>query len=446
MSGQNPREIALDTLHADPGEEFIEERLHRVLAQARLSTPDRALCQELTYGVVRWQATLDYLIDRKLRGRPPGARTRNVLRLGLYQLFWLSRIPPHALVNETVELAKRGAAAGQPAFVNAVLRDYLREADQTRRLLDQLKNERPSLGYSHPAWLVERWENAWGKDAARRLMEWNNLAPKTFARVNRLKAEPNQLVKRWQEEGVQHEPVQRDWLEPDQVFELSTHPPLEQLPSFQDGWFYVQDPSTLLAVKELAPQPEETVLDLCAAPGGKSCYAAELMRNTGRLLAHDTSRARLELVEENCARLGITCVQPILPSKLAVPEKPAASATQQLESSAGPAPVFDRVVIDAPCSNSGVMRRRVDLRWRIRIEEIRRLQRRQLELLRRAASLVKPSGVVVYSTCSLEPEENEHVMRAFLSEQPQFVLERARQLLPFVDQVDGAYVAKLRRR
>ena len=193
--------------------------------------------------------------------------------------------------------------------------------------------------------------------------------------------------------------------------------------------FYVQDPSTLLAVRELDSHPGEYVLDLCAAPGGKLTAIAQLMSNEGHLLAHDTTPERLKLIEQNCARLGVTCVQTLLPSDLGPL----------------PSPTFDRILIDAPCSNTGVMRRRVDLRWRIRPEEIGRLRAAQLGLLRQAAPLLKSGGVLVYSTCSLEPEENGDVVNEFLGGHPDFKLDRSRELLPFVAGVDGTYVARMAR-
>ena len=409
------------------GGEFVEDRLEAGLAQARLSSLDRHLCQELSYGIVRWQATLDWLIARKTAAREQKPMLRNLLRMGLYQIFWLDRIPGHAAVNETVELARQSGFHSQAGFVNAVLRNYLREFDATKLLLAGLKTEQPYLGYSHPEWLVTRWHTRWGADQTARLMEWNNTPPKAFARVNTLKADPGKLLAQWREEDVEYDFVRRDWLDENLVFELKSHPPLGRLPSFQQGLFYVQDPSTLLAARELDPQPGEHVLDLCAAPGGKLTYIAQLMRNEGRLMAHDTATERLKLIEQNCARLGVTCVQTALPSTLA----PQVS------------PPFDRILIDAPCSNTGVMRRRVDLRWRIRLEEIGRLQATQRGLLRQAAPLLKPGGTLVYSTCSLEPEENGQVVDEFLSEHAAFKLERTRELLPFVEGVDGTYVARM---
>jgi 16S rRNA (cytosine967-C5)-methyltransferase len=224
-------------------------------------------------------------------------------------------------------------------------------------------------------------------------------------------------------------------LEENLVFELKAHPPLNRLKSFQQGLFYVQDPSTLLAVKELEPKPGDTVLDLCAAPGGKLSYIAQLMANDGCLVAYDTSADRLKLATENCARLGVSCVETAAPDR-----DPALTSLFSRSKDR-----FDRVLVDAPCSNTGVMRRRVDLRWRINPNEINRLRNNQLQLLRQAAPLVKPGGTLVYSTCSMEPEENTQVVNILLAENPWLSLQNQRELTPFSDHNDGAFVACLRR-
>ncbi len=466
LTEQKPRQIAAEILQRRAaGSDFVEDLLEAALVRAHLSPADRGLCQELVYGVVRSQAALDWLIARKTPGRTQKAMLQNLLRLGLYQIFWLDRIPNHAAVNETVEQAKQSGFGPQAGFVNAILRGYLREFDATKSLLADLKTSEPHIGYSHPEWLVARWQKRWGAEKAGQLMDWNNTAPKTFARVNELRFQGVQtppeagraghsvpagsgsggpgahgvarptlkdtgdLLTQWRDENVEYDFVRRDWFEESLVFELKSHPPLSKLASFQQGFFYIQDPSTLLAVRELNPQPGETILDLCAAPGGKLAYAAQLMRNTGRLVAHDTSPERLKLIEENCARLGIATAESVLPSTL----DPRPSA-------------FDRVLLDAPCSNTGVMRRRVDLRWRIRPEEIERLRGTQLDLLRQAAAHLKPGGTLVYSTCSLEPEENESVVQEFLAGETSFRLEGQRELVPFADATDGAYVARLVKR
>ncbi len=406
--------------------EFVEDLLERALADAQLSPADRGLCQEIVYGIVRWQSTLDWLITRKTNGREQNPALQNLLRLGLYQIFWLDRIPDHAAVHETVELAKQNGFGPQAGFVNAILRGYLREFDETKKILAELKISNPAIGFSHPQWLVEKWKKRFGEERTHQLLEWNNTPPKTFARLNTLKTDAGKLIEKWREENVEYDFVRRGWLEENLVFELKSHPPLHSLASFRDGWFYIQDPSTLLAVRELDPQPGETILDLCAAPGGKTTFIAQLMKNAGKIVACDISEERLKLIRENWQRLGVACVEPILFSAL------------------DPRPsTFDRILVDAPCSNTGVMRRRVDLRWRISPEEISRLQKTQLDLLKLAATKLKSGGVLIYSTCSLEPEENSEVVKEFLREHKNFKLESERELLPFANNVDGAFVAKL---
>jgi 16S rRNA (cytosine967-C5)-methyltransferase len=422
--GENPRQIAIHVLRQRrPSGDYVEKLLERELARHALSPLDRALCQELVYGVVRWQGTLDWLIARKTGGRAQSASLRDLLHLGLYQLFWLKRIPDHAAVHETVELAKRLGFGPRAGFLNAVLRGYVRQREQTEEMLQTLKETDPAAGYSHPEWLVGRWQSRWGKSPAAQLLAWNNQPPPIYARLNELKTDAARLAARWQQEGLEFEERSWDWTGPRLVFELRRHPPLGALGSLQDGWFYLQDPSTLLAVRCLDPQPGETILDLCAAPGGKTTHIAQRMANRGRIEARDNQPERLKLLEENCRRLGAACV----------------------DLAAAPG-AFDRILIDAPCSNTGVLRRRVDVRWRVRPEEIKRLSRAQSALLSQAAPELKPGGTLVYSTCSLEPEENEEVVRSFLENHPPFKLENERQLLPFIEGVDGAYVATFRRK
>jgi 16S rRNA (cytosine967-C5)-methyltransferase len=428
LNDQNPRQIAARVLSQRlTSGEFTENLLEIALATARLSPADRGLCHELVCGVVRWQATLDRLIERKTDpSRELRPALRNLLRLGLYQIFWLDRIPPHAAVHETVEQAKRAGYHSQAGLINAVLRAYLREADEIKKILADMKVSQPALGWSHPEWLVEKWRARYGDEQTRQLLEWNNTPSKTFARVNTLKTDAGKLIEKWREEDVEYDFITRDWTGESLAFELKAHPQLTKLASFREGWFYLQDPSTLLAPTVLAPKPGETIWDMCAAPGGKTTFLAQLMNNEGKIIASDIEPNRLRLVKDNCTRLGVTCAQ--FPSTI----------------NSQPSTHFDRILIDAPCSNTGVMRRRVDLRWRISEAEISRLQKTQLELLNQAAAKLKSGGVIVYSTCSLEPEENSGVVKHFLAAHPNFTLETERQLLPFADGVDGAYVAKLK--
>jgi len=429
LNDQNPRQIAARVLSQRlTSGEFTENLLDIALATARLSPADRGLCHELVCGTVRWQATLDRLIARKTDpSRELRPALRNLLRLGLYQIFWLDRIPPHAAVHETVEQAKRAGYHSQAGLINAILRGYLRETDEIKKILADMKVSQPALGWSHPEWLVEKWRVRFGDEKTRQLLEWNNTPPKTFTRINTLKTDAGQLVERWREENVEYDFVTRDWTGENLAFELKAHPSLNSLGTFRDGWFYVQDPSTLLAPALLDAQPGETILDACAAPGGKTTFIAQQMNNKGKIIACDLDPNRLKLLKDNCARLGVTCVETIQNLEL---------KTQNSK--------FDRILIDAPCSNTGVVRRRVDLRWRISPEEISRLRRTQLDLLTQAATQLKSGGVLVYSTCSLEPEENSEVVQQFLAANKKFTLETSRQLLPFVDGVDGASVARLK--
>src|SRR5271170_566279 len=308
MNGQNPRQIAARILQQrNSGGKFVEDLLESALADAQVSSADRGLCQEIVYGVVRWQATLDWLIARKTNSREQKHALQNLLRLGLYQIFWLDRIPDHAAVHETVELAKAAGFGAQAGFINAVLRGYLREAAETVKLLAELKISQPAIGWSQPEWLVEKWQKHFGDERTRQLLEWNNTPPKIFARVNTLKIDAGKLVEKWRDENVEYDFVRREQLEENLVFELKSHPPLNSLASFRDGWFYIQDPSTLLAGCELGAQPGETILDLCAAPGGKTTFIAQLIHDEGKIIACDISEDRLKLIRENCVRLGISC-------------------------------------------------------------------------------------------------------------------------------------------
>ena len=428
MSNIKPREIAIQLLvSSDESADFVEENLDKSLNSNDIKIVDRRLIQELIFGVIRWRGVLDFLIDRKVARKMPHRIVRWVLRLGLYQLFWLDRIPDHAIVNESVSLVAHLGYPQHKGFVNALLRNYIRERDGTRTLLMNLKSQNPFLGYSHPQWLCEKWESVWGRDAMVRLLEWNNTIPKVFARINQLVIPVSEMLNRWDHEEIQYRKYQQEWFSEHSIYELLAFPRLTQLASFHDGCFYIQDPSTLLSVTQLDPRPGDTILDFCASPGGKTAMIAERMKNQGVIFAHDALSHRLTKLHENLKRMKITCAQVISNQ----------SELKQMH--------FDRILLDVPCSNTGVMRRRVELRWRIQSDEILRLASIQRELLEKAAPLLKPNGVLVYSTCSLEKEENSLVVTSFLRDHPEFRLQFERQLLPFVDEVDGAYVVKMQK-
>jgi 16S rRNA (cytosine967-C5)-methyltransferase len=415
----NARELALDLLARWPKSRLLaDELLERALADSSLSGPDRAFVTELFYGCLRHKLALEFLLAQ-LAAKPPRPVATNVLKLGLYQLLFL-KTPAHAAVNETVALAKTHVGGAETKFVNAILRRAERERESLLAKLLATRETEPWVYYSHPEWLWKRWSTRLGREQVAALCEWNNQAPSLFIRINTLKAstKPADI----KAEATYH-PL--GW-------RVTKTAGLFQTGSFANGEFYVQDPSTLAAVDALDPQPGESVLDMCAAPGGKATYIAQKMQNRGRIIAADSTNSRLALVGENCRRLGVDIVATL-----------ACEGTHLDRCLRGEQ--FDRVLVDAPCSNTGVLRRRVDLRWRIEEAEIKRLATLQGKLLASAARFTKPRGVLVYSTCSLEPEENEGVVGEFLAKHPAFTKETTRVLFPPRDGVDGAFVAKFRK-
>jgi len=426
VPSQKPREIAARVLRQWEQEPITAEALLSA-ALIGISGPDRGLCLELVLGVLRHKAWLDWLIHQKTDGRRQQSLPQTLLRLGLYQIFQLDRIPDHAAVNETVRLARRHDLGSQSGFINAVLRRCLREKDSWLNKLGVLRKTQPALGYSHPQWLVQRWQDRWLDYI--KLLEWNNQPALVYARRSPLSATVEELETQWTQEGLVFERLKLGWIKEGLMFRIKPEGSPAALPSFQEGKFYIQDPSTIASVQELDPRPGENILDLCAAPGGKTTAIAQRMQDNGAILATDIDNSRLDRLRENAERLGLHSIQP--------------KALHQIDlKTAGP---FDRILVDAPCSNTGVMRRRVDVRWRLNARELPALARTQIDLLKRAAPLLKSGGVLVYSTCSLEAEENEDVITAFLHKHRDFRQETARTLTPMQDKVDGAFVARLRR-
>lgn len=406
----NPRQLCLRALlEWEKGSTFSDEILHTLFERQELAPAQRGFIMECFFGILRHLGELDFYIG-EMRGEGTlEPNVRAALRLGLYQIFHL-RTPAHAAVNETVALA--GHARG---LVNAILRRALREEAALRAKLERAPLEART---SHPAFLIERWEAQFGVEETRALCAWNNRPAEVFVRANGLRVTAGEL--------------HRGTPEAERV---AAHPAALKVRHLPLAWIlrglcYVQDPSTLMACDLLAPQPGEKVLDLCAAPGGKASYLVELMQNQGRLIASDLYDSRLDRLRENLARLGAEIAE--------VVQQDALSPDGPLQPGA-----FDRVLLDAPCSNTGVLRRRVDVRWRLTEEDFIRLPVTQLAMLRRAVELVKPGGVVVYSTCSLEREENEEVVSQALATNPRLRLLESRRTLPFRDGIDGAFAAKL---
>lgn len=386
---------------------LADELLHERLATTKLEARDRALVIELFYGALRRLTELDFLAERLSRGELDD-ETRAALRLGLYQIFH-TRIPVWAAVKETVALAKRSGG-----LVNAVLRRADRERAQLQAALEKAD---ASVRWSHPDFLLEKWTAQFGGEATRALAAWNNSPAPVMVRANTLKTSLDELRSELPE------------AEPSAFHPLALRVPHLPPRWLEEGLCYVQDPSTLLACDLLSPQPGDRVLDACAAPGGKTTYLAALMANCGEIVACDLWESRVTRLRENCERLGVTI------ARCRVADTMKESAELAAES-------FDRILIDAPCSNTGVIRRRIDVRWRLTEEDFARMPAQQLALLRRCATLLKPGGTLVYSTCSLEREENEEVLAEVAQSIPALALQEVRQARPWVEKVDGAFAAR----
>ena len=397
-------------LEWEKGRTFSDEILHTLFARRQLSAMDRAFVMETFFGIVRNLSRLDFLIAQ-LREGPVDEETRAILRLGLYQVFHM-RTAAHAAVNETVELSARARG-----LVNAVLRRALREQPA---LEARLAAAPIGVRTSHPDFLVERWRATFGEQATDQLCAWNNEPAEVHVRANGLKVTTGELLRG----GTDAEPT-------------PAHPQMLKVRTLPFSWLahglcYVQDPSTLMACDLLAPLPGERVLDACAAPGGKTSYLAQLMRNEGRIVACDLYERRVVRLRENLHRLGVRNTQILVHDCM--------QAGAPLEDAS-----FDRILVDAPCSNTGVLRRRVDVRWRLTEEDFIRMPAPQLALVRRTATLLRPGGSLVYSTCSLEPEENDRLVEQALAAVPGLRFIESRRTLPFVDAVDGAFAAKFTR-
>jgi len=412
MAQQSARALAFAALSEwRLGGRFADPIIHELLAGSGLTGPDRAFATDLFYGALRNLTLLDFWISL-LRPGSLDHDSRDLLRLGLYQLFFL-RTAGHAAVFETVALAGRRSRS----FVNAVLRAAIRRADE---LHTSMAEQPLATRRSHPEFLLKRWSAAFGDDATAALCDWNNQPAPVYARMNTLRVEPELF--RASYPTAASLPDKRNFVRLDEISQEA----------LARGECYIQDPSTSLACELLAPQPGETVLDACAAPGGKSSLLAELMGNEGQLFACDRDAARCEILRENLERLGVKCAR-VLRKDWNSGELPS-----ELRESC-----FDRILVDAPCSNTGVMRRRVDLRWRLRPEDFPRMHKEQIGIVRAVVALLKPGGSLVYSTCSIEAEENVAVVERLLKEFPFLEFGAQESVLPFRDHFDGAFAAKL---
>ncbi len=446
-----PRQIALEILNRVEKEEVHADLLLSKYFKRRtdLSSREKALITELVYGIIRWRGSIDWVIEQfsTYPNRRISRSVRNILRIGIYQILYLSNIPISKAVYTTVDLAKSLTDEKIASMVNGILRNVDRSRAKIKYpSLQEDPVKAIVVQYSHPVWLVERWLHQYGINETISLCKANNTPPPFTIRTNSLKISRKELIKNLLKEGVECEPT------PHSPEGIILHQPADvtRFSSFQKGWFMVQDEAAQMISYLLAPKPGEKILDLCAAPGGKTTHLAQFMKNQGCIFAVDIRQDKIAHLKENQSRLGIEIIRTIL-----------ADATQKLPLKNNKE--FDKILLDVPCSGLGILRRHPEGKWVKSSRTISRLEKIQSDIIQNASRYVKPGGIMVYSTCTFNPEENENVVDKFLyGARNKFQLENPRQNLPsqvekFIDNrgyfrtfpsrdnMDGFFAACLRR-
>ncbi|MEG9461579.1 MULTISPECIES: 16S rRNA (cytosine(967)-C(5))-methyltransferase RsmB [Bacillus amyloliquefaciens group] len=446
MKKINVRELALEALEKlEQNQAYSNLLLTSVIKTNTLSDQDRGLLTELVYGTLQNKIALDYMLKPFIR-KPNKVKpwVIQLLRLSAYQMEYLEKIPDRAAIHEAVEIAKKRGHKGIASFVNGILRSLQREgAPSFAEIEDPVL--RLSTETSHPEWLVKEWVEAYGFEAAEKICRIHLIPPKQTLRVNHIKSDRETVLNEMEKAGLEAEAGD---LSPDAIKLLKGN--IANTAFFQNGRVSIQDESSMLVARALDPKPGETVLDACAAPGGKSAHIAELMENEGSLTSLDLHRHKVKLIKEGAERLGLTIID-------------AQTMDARKAGEAFGAERFDRILVDAPCSGFGVIRRKPDMKYTKTPEDSRRLSEIQLGILREIAPLVKKGGTLVYSTCTMDRTENEEVMHAFIQEHPEFepdlslekrLPEKARpfvqdgslQILPHYFGTDGFFISSMRKK
>ncbi len=418
--------------------------VNKFLRAHAMEDMERRFFTELVYGTVKALGTLDWYLEQCVTRPLPkiNAEILNILRLSAYQILYMERIPDAAACNEAVKLARAVSHEGSAKFVNGVLRGLLRKQEAGKFTFPDAEKadaDYLALKYYHPRWLVKRWLGVWGREGTEKLLAFNNAPAPVCLRVNTLVTTREELLKNLQEAGAEAHASRwcRDGIVCDKL------PGMQQIFSKLQQAFYVQDESSMLVAGILAPEPGMQVLDLCSAPGGKALHMAQLMDNKGKITACDIHEHKLSLINENAKRLGVTCIDAQL--------NDAALLRAEWRNK------FERVLVDAPCSGLGVLRRRAEARWRKSRQDLKLFPPLQLAILQNAAQYVKTDGRLVYSTCTIELAENHYLIEEFLRQHPDWQRESFAhpltgaavdelQLVPQQDGVDGFYICALRRK
>ena len=425
----NSREAALKVLYdVDVNSAYINSSFNSIVNETELDLKDKALLSEIVYGVIKNKLKIDYVIKSfsKVKLKKISPWVLNILRSGIYQILFLERIPDSAACNECVKLAKKYSNKGGVGFVNGLLRSVSRSKDEIQ--FPEYKDgviEYFSVKYSFPEWLVKKLIVQYGEEKAERFMAESNTAHGTDVRVNTLKTTLKELSQIFSEKDIKHTISEKA----QNIITVNANINLTMLCEYKEGLFSLQNSSSKRAIDVLAPRTGDFVIDLCAAPGGKSCAAAELMENKGEILSFDLYEHKKALIENSANRLGIDII------KVGVGD--ASYLNNDLIKKA------DRVIVDAPCSGIGVIHKKPDIKWKRNEEDISELKDIQLRILNNAAEYVKPGGVLLYSTCTVLKEENEDNIREFLNNNTSFIVEHEEQILTDKAGESGFYICKM---
>ncbi|WP_203362262.1 16S rRNA (cytosine(967)-C(5))-methyltransferase RsmB [Bacillus sp. REN10] len=436
------REIALDLLESvEKHQSYSNLLLHSAIEKHHLSGRDAALLTEMTYGTIQRKMTLDFYLAPFLKKKIE-PWVRQLLRMSVYQMVYLDKVPERAVIHEAVEIAKARGHKGISGLVNGVLRSVQREG---LRDIDQMKDEaeRISIATSHPLWLIQRWIDQFGAQKTEAMCELNLLAPTQTIRVNVTKANRDEVLQKLQEEGFQVEPSP---FIPEAIRILKGN--IARSEVFAKGLATIQDESSMIVAYALDIQQDEFILDACAAPGGKTTHIAEKLQQTGKVIALDLHEHKIKLIKENTERLGLENVE-------------AKALDSRKAGEVFPKESFDRILVDAPCSGLGVLRRKPDIKYAKKEEDLLALQNVQLAILQAVTPLLKKGGVLVYSTCTVDREENEGTVAKFLASHSEFEPAALDHLPPYIQALttdhmlqvfpqdfggDGFFISKFRKK
>ncbi|MCF6466430.1 16S rRNA (cytosine(967)-C(5))-methyltransferase RsmB [Clostridium sp. Cult2] len=443
----NSREIALNILmDINIKGAFSNYSINKHL-KGEVDIKDQNLIREIVYGVIENLMYLDHVISKlsKIRITKIQPAIMEILRMGVYQMAFMDKIPDRAAINEAVNLSKRHGHKGVSGFVNGVLRNFSRNKEELMKVDEKDKLDYLSIKYSHPKWMVKRWVEEYGYEFTENICKTNNLKPKLNIRANRLKTSREKLIRALSNYGfiTSETKYAKDG--------IIVHNPtrITEIEEFKLGHFIIQDESSMLVAQIANPKENSLVLDLCSAPGGKSTYMAELMGNKGRIISRDIYEHKLNLVKENSIRLGIDIIETEIFDALKFDESLVGKV--------------DYCILDAPCSGLGIIRRRPDIKWNRREEDINGLRKIQKNILDNAKQYVKPGGIIIYSTCTIGKEENLDIINGFLNGNSEFSLsgfdnlldstEKIEtgnngyiQLFPHIHGIDGFFIARIQKK